>query len=122
MNTALWVVQGWLAVLFFSVGVMKLVTPKAELERRKGMGYAADRSVAEMKWIGLAEVLGALGLVLPWLLGIVPVLTPLAALGLAATMGGAIMIHYRRNEPVAVPAVLLTLLLFVVVGRLAFMD
>jgi len=86
------------------------------------MGYAADRSVAEMKWIGLAEVLGALGLVLPWLLGIVPVLTPLAALGLAATMGGAIMIHYRRNEPVAVPAVLLTLLLFVVVGRLAFMD
>ncbi len=87
MNTALWVVQGWLAVLFFSVGVMKLVTPKAELERRKGMGYAADRSVAEMKWIGLAEVLGALGLVLPWLLGIVPVLTPLAALGLAATMG-----------------------------------
>lgn len=117
MNNILWAAQGWLAAIFLVAGLIKLVKPKAELERLKGMAYVTERSAAEMKLIGLAEVLGAAGLVLPWLLEIIPVLTPIAAAGLTVTMLGAILTHWRRKEPVAVPAILLLLTLFVTLGR-----
>lgn len=117
MNIALWVVQGWLAAIFFAVGMMKLLTPRVELQKKQGMGYVEERSGAEMKLIGLAEVLGAIGLILPWLLQVVPVLTPLAA-----TMVGAIITHRRRKEPALVPAVLLVLALFVAFGRFGILD
>jgi hypothetical protein len=117
MNVALWAAQVILALVFFGAGMMKLVRSKGELERAKGMGYVTERSATEMKLIGLAEVLGAAGLVLPWRLGILPVLTPLAAVGLAVLMAGAIATHRRRGEPVAFVAVLMALALFVAAGR-----
>ena len=72
-----------------------------------------------MRLIGALEVLGAIGLVLPALTGVLPWLTPLAALGLVATMVGAILTHLRRNEnsAIAVPVVLLVIAAFVAYGR-----
>ena len=70
-----------------------------------------------MKAIGALEILGALGLVLPAVTGILPVLVPLAALGLTATMDGAVIVHLRRRETFIPPAVLLVLAAFVAVGR-----
>lgn len=118
MDVVLWIVTGVLALAFLAAGAMKLAQPKEKLAA-SGMGWVDDFSAGAVKGIGLAEVLGAVGLVLPGLTGIAPVLVPLAALGLALTMVGAAVVHVRRGEQqmVAVNAVLLVLALVVVVGR-----
>ena len=83
------------------------------------MGWAADVTDVEFRTVGLLEVLGALGLVLPGALGVAPLLTPLAAVGLALTMIGAIVTHVRMGETdrLAVPIVLLALTLLVAIER-----
>ena len=85
-NYALWVVQWALALLFLWAGGVKLVLP---LEMLKGPVALPGLFV---RFIGLAEALGAVGLILPWLLRIHPVLTPLAAAGLVIIMIGATVI------------------------------
>lgn len=118
MDVVLWIVAGVLALAFLAAGAMKLAQPKEKLAA-SGMGWVDDFSAGAVKAIGLAEVLGAVGLVLPGLTGVAPVLVPLAALGLALTMVGAAVVHLRRGEQqmVGVNAVLLVLALVVVVGR-----
>ena len=118
MNVALWIVAGVLAVAFAAAGAMKLAQPKAKLVE-SGMGWAEDYSDAGVKGIGAVELLGAIGLVLPPLVGIAPVLAPIAATGLALTMAGAVVVHLKRGEgPGAVPAVVLLLAsAFVAWGR-----
>ena len=87
--------------------------------RPPATSFAEDLSDPVLKTIGVLEVLGATGVLLPWALDISPVLTPLAAAGLAAIMVGAIVVHVRRGErqPVVINAVLLMLALVVAVGR-----
>ena len=70
-----------------------------------------------MIFIGLCEVAGGFGLILPMAVRILPVLTPLAASGLAIIMLGATVFHLRRNEPPAMTVALFLLLGFVTVGR-----
>ena len=81
------------------------------------MRWAADVTDAQFRTIGLLEVLGAIGLILPAVLGIAPLLTPLAAVGLVLTMIGAIYAHvrYDETERLAVPIVVLALAVFVAV-------
>lgn len=117
MNLLLWIAQGILASVFIGAGILKLVRSKAELERINGFGYVTERTATEMKLIGLAEVLGAIGLILPSLLRILPALTPVAAIALAVLMAGAIATHRRRKEPVTLVSALLLLLVLVAVGR-----
>jgi hypothetical protein len=83
------------------------------------MTWAADVSDGQLRPIGLLEILGALGLILPGTLGIASTLVPLAAVGLAVTMVGAIVAHVRYGESdrLAVPLVLLALALFVAIER-----
>jgi hypothetical protein len=85
------------------------------------MGWAADVTDVEFRTVGLLDVLGALGLVLPGALGIAPLLTPLAAMGLALTMVGATTTHVRMGgtDRLAVPIVLLVLAVFVAIARFA---
>ena len=118
METALWTAQVLLAAIFLTTGLTKLTQPRAQLAAGP-MSWAADVTDAEFRAVGLLEVLGALGLVLPGALGIAPVLTPVAAVGLALTMVGAIATHVRMGETdrLAVPIVLLALTLFVAVER-----
>src|SRR5512141_1437547 len=83
MNIALWIIQALLAALFLFTGGMKLITPIEEMTKQIAMpGWF-------LRFIGVAEVLGAIGLILPWLLRIRPALTPLAAAGLSVIMTGA---------------------------------
>lgn len=105
MLIALWVVNGLLAVVFLLAGVTKMSKPKGELVKM-GMGYSEDFTGTQMKLIGTAEVLGALGLILPLLLNVVPVLTPIAAVGLALLMAAAVGVHIRRKEMFVPPLVL----------------
>jgi uncharacterized membrane protein YphA (DoxX/SURF4 family) len=105
---AFWIVTGLTALAFFGAGLMKVVRPVPAL-KEAGMGWVDDFSVPAVKLIALAEVIGALGLVLPVLTGIAPILSPIAAVCLAVIMAGAVVVHVRRTEPAA-PAIVLTVL------------
>lgn len=96
MNIALWIVQGLLALSFLAAGGMKLARSKAELA--VSMHWAKDVPEGQIKLLGLAEVLGALGLVLPAITKILPVLTPIAATGLLVLMAGAFFTNLRLRK------------------------
>ncbi|SRR6266480_5704602 len=117
MNIVLWAVQILLALLFAMVGIMKVTQPVDRLETR--MGWVKDVGPGGVRLIGSLEILGAIGLILPTATGILPWLTPVAAIGLALTMIGAMITHGRRGEYSRIGAnvVLLVLALFVVYGR-----
>jgi hypothetical protein len=118
MNLALWIIAIVLAVVFAASGLMKQLVPKDKLVRF-GQGWAQDFSPTSIRLIGLAEVLGAIGLVVPAAVHIAPILVPLAAVGLALVMAGAAAVHARRKEApmIAVNAVLLVLAVVVAWGR-----
>jgi uncharacterized membrane protein YphA (DoxX/SURF4 family) len=119
MNIALWIVQALLAIAFGMTGALKLTQPKEKLAAQTP--YVEDFSTRTIKLIGTVEILGALGLILPLLTGILPWLTPLAAVGLALTMLGAMATHLRRHEYPNLVAnlILLVLAVFVASGRFA---
>ncbi|MFF5111184.1 DoxX family protein [Streptosporangium sp. NPDC000509] len=118
MNIALWAVQILLAGMFLIAGLTKATQPREELIPKLG-GWVEDFSAAQIKGIGVLEVLAGVGLVLPAVSGILPVLTPLAAVGLVITMIGAIVVHVRRKEYSALVMNVILLLLagFVAWGR-----
>ena len=117
MNVLLWALQILLAVIFLGAGLTKLTQSKEKLLPR--MEWVRPVPPGLVKALGAAEVLGAIGLVLPGLTGIATVLTPLAALGLAVVMVGAILDHLRRREypMVGLTALLLVLSVIVAWGR-----
>jgi len=110
---ALWIVQGLLAALFVFAGGMKLVLP---LEQMKG---PIELPGAFLRFIGVAELLGGLGLVLPGLLRIQPGLTPLAAAGLVIVMAGATVMGLMVGDVAMslIPLVVGLLAAFVAYGR-----
>jgi uncharacterized membrane protein YphA (DoxX/SURF4 family) len=116
MSAALWVVQALLAVAFIAAGAMKVFA----YEKYKTMSEKngpSDLKHGLVTFIGLSELAGAIGIVLPMAARVAPWLTPIAALGLAIVMLLAVLYHLRRHEPPAAPAVLLLLALFVAAGR-----
>lgn len=117
MNTAIWAAQILLALAFAFSGVSKLAQPYERLAQQ--MGYVNDFSRNRIRAIGVVEVLGAIGVVLPALTGILPWLTPLAAVGLGLIMLGAMATHFRRREypMILINLVLLALAAFVAYGR-----
>ena len=117
-NIALWVAQAALAAMFLMAGYMKLTSGPAEMVAM-GMMWAENAPAALIKFIGLAEVAGALGVILPAATRIMPDLTKLAALGLAVIMVLAAGLHIMRGELGVVPmnVVLFALAAFVICGR-----
>lgn len=118
MNLALWIIAAVLAAVFTASGAMKLAVPKDKLVA-SGQGWAAEVDENAIRGIGTVEILGAIGLIVPPLVHILPVLTPLAAVGLVLVMLGAIVTHSRRKEypNVVVNLVLLALAVTVAWGR-----
>jgi len=120
VNAVVWVVTGLLAALFLLAGTMKVAKSKEQLLADPRMGWAEAYSPGMLTLIGAAEVLGALGLVLPGALDVATWLVPAAAIGLAVIMVGAVLTHLRRGEvqSAVLNAVLLALAVFVAVERL----
>jgi uncharacterized membrane protein YphA (DoxX/SURF4 family) len=118
LRIALWTVQILLALAFLGAGTMKLTTPVPDLVGM-GMWYADDAGGWLIRFIGLSETLGAIGLVLPAATRILPWLTPLAAAGLTTIMVLAMGTHASAGEWGALPvnAVLGGLAAFVAWGR-----
>ena len=123
MNIVIWVVQILLALVFLLSGVLKVTRP---IEKLAGlMKYVtAIKPPQLVRVIGILELLAALGLILPAMTGILPWLTPVAAIGLVLTMIGAMIVHVRLGEGshIAPNIVLLLLAVFVVVGRFAIVP
>jgi uncharacterized membrane protein len=117
MNIVLWVLQVLLGLAFLASGMVKATRDRGQLLER--MPYVEDLSDGQVRTIGLLEIAGGLGLVLPAATGIAPVLTPLAAVGLAIVMIGATLLHVRRNEPqgIAVTTVLFVGMAVIAWGR-----
>ena len=113
MDVAVWIVQGLLALTFLIAGLMKVTQPKEKLT--KVMAFVEDFSPGQVRSIGVVELLGAVGVVLPVLTGILPWLTPLAAVGLGVTMASAALTHWRRKEypMIGLNVVLLAMAVFV---------
>jgi uncharacterized membrane protein YphA (DoxX/SURF4 family) len=119
MDLALWITAGLLAAVFLFAGSTKLFLSREKLAEAPGGGWVLDFSAGFVKALGAVEILGAVGLVLPALLGIAPVLVPLAAVGLATIMVGAAIVTYRRRESahVLVDVTYLAMAVFVAFGR-----
>lgn len=116
-NAVLWILQILMAGLFLMAGTMKLITPLELMA--KEMTWINDYPSFIPRFIGLTEVLGGLGLILPWLLKIMPKLTVWAAYGLALIMVFALALHVVQgqwNNSVSV-ALFLVALLFVASSR-----
>jgi DoxX-like family len=94
MNLTLWIIAGLLAAVFLVAGANKLFIPKAKLAKAPGGGWVLDFSAGFVKVLGAVEILGAVGLILPALLNIAPILVPPSLRG-AASLG---------NEPLGLDA------------------
>ncbi|MFG3702814.1 DoxX family protein [Micromonospora sp. NPDC047620] len=118
MNMVLWATQALLALLFLVAGGLKVLRPPAAL--RGMMPWVEDVSRPTVIGIGVVELLGAIGLIVPGATGVAPFLTPLAASGFAVLMIGATATHLRRGEGRLIGGNLVVLLLagFVAYGRL----
>jgi len=118
MNTILWIAQGILAATFFYSGLCKSTLPEHRLIARGQTGVAGLQP-AKIRFIGVSEIAGSIGIILPWALNIAPFLTTASAACFALVMLLAAPIHYRLKEPgnVATNIVLLLLSLFVILGR-----
>jgi hypothetical protein len=118
MDIALWVIAGLLAAVYLAVGCVKVLRGKA-LEQR--MPWVESFPDIVVRAIGLCEIAGALGLILPQATDTMAWLTPTAAAGLALLQLLAILVHTRRAETrqLGINVVLLVLALVVAVGRFA---
>jgi uncharacterized membrane protein YphA (DoxX/SURF4 family) len=96
MNTALWIIQGILASMFLMAGIMKSTQPKEKLV--KTLPWVNDFSLQTVRIIGISEILGAIGIIVPQLTGIYPILSPIAAVGLAVIMVLASAHHLPKKE------------------------
>lgn len=119
MNLTLWIVAGLLAVVFAAGGVAKLTMPKEKIADAPGGGWVEDFSPGAVKALGVVDLLAAVGLVLPAALDIVPVLVPIAAVGVVALMVGAVVVRVRHGGrgAIAVDLTYLGLAAFVAVSR-----
>jgi len=115
MNIALWIAQGLLAAVFLFSGGMKFVMSIEEMTKQMQMPMPSWF----LHFIGVCEVLGALGLILPWLTRIRPGLTPLAAAGLVIIMIGATVTTLTTGSiaTALIPLVVGVLVAFVAYGR-----
>ena len=118
LQISLWIAQVLLAFAFGAAGYLKTVTPIPELTTM--MGWPGDFPAWFTRFIGVAEVAGAVGMILPAATRILPWLTPLAASGFAVVQVAAIGLHATRGETamtLPINVLLLTLSLYVLWGR-----
>jgi hypothetical protein len=109
MNTLLWIGQSIIAAMFTGGGLLKLIVPREKILLKQP--FVQNYSGFQIKLIGMAEILGAIGIIVPAATGIFPVCTSLAAIGLCTIMLFAARVHLQRKENLKV--VVIFLMLFV---------
>ncbi len=119
MNLSLWIAAGLLAAVALAGGISKTFVPKAKLAAAPGGEWTADASVRFVKTLGVLELLAAMGLILPALVNIAPVMVPITAVCWVLLMIGAMITHGRlgQYEFVALNLAYLALAAFIAWGR-----
>ena len=122
MNALLWAGQIFLAVAFLYSGIYKSIYSERELIAR-GQTGVVGLPLALIRFIGISEILGCIGIIAPWLTGIARILTPLTAVCFAIVMCLAAPIHYRLKEyrNVSINVSIFFISLFVALGRLLYL-
>lgn len=115
MDIALWIASGLLAFAIVAAGGTKLAIPRVKLLGK--MKWAETWSDGRFKLLGLAELLGGIGVIVPQVTGIFPILAPVAAACIVVLMAGAVKTHLDLKESPAAPAVVAILGVFVALGR-----
>lgn len=117
MNIALWVAQVLLGVMFLMAGFTKATMPIEQLAG--SLPWVQEVSTGLVRFIGISELLGGLGLLLPSILRIKPILTPIAAIGLAVVMLFAMVFHISMGEMnvIGVNIVMMAIAGFIAWGR-----
>ena len=110
MLIAYWIIAGILAVVYLLVGGTKIIRSRAQLDE-SGMHWVRGANPAVVKLVGLIEVLGAAGLLLPPLLNTAVLLAPLAAIGLVLVQAVAIGVHMQMKDARSLPINIALLLL-----------
>jgi hypothetical protein len=115
MNASLWIVQAILAAMMILLGIMKTFQP---IEKLSKFSWTTRSSKGFVRFVGISEFLIGAGLIVPQLTGILPILTPLAALSLCMIMVLAIADHVRNKEiKIVMNVIIILLAAFVTVGR-----
>jgi hypothetical protein len=119
MDLALWIAAGVLAAVALGGGISKAFVPKERLGALPGGGWTKDVGAGFLKTLGALELLAAVGLILPAVLGVAPVMVPVTAVCWVLLMIGAMITHGRRGEAagVAVNVLYLALAAFIAWGR-----
>ncbi|MDB5115528.1 MAG: DoxX family protein [Mucilaginibacter sp.] len=114
MNLLLWIIQSLTALTFLYSGINKSIYSERRLVAA-GQTGVEGLPLLLIRFIGIIEILGAIGLILPRLFGLLPIITPLTAIGFAIIMILAGRIHYDRKEPknVVTNCILFTLCVFI---------
>lgn len=122
MNIALWIITGLLAAAFAAGGISQIVLTKERYRSRAAsQHWVDDFDAGHIKAIGTIKLIGVAGLIVPPLVGIAPILSPIAACGLALVMAGAATTRFRRSEwaLMAGDTAYMLLFIFVAWGRFA---
>jgi hypothetical protein len=114
MVIALWIAAALLALSNLGAGTFKLVTPRTKLTGMQP--WTNDFTAVQIKLIAVAEILGALGVILPLLTGIAPIMASIAAFALVVLQVGATVVHVRRKELFVPNLVIIAIALFVGIG------
>ncbi len=116
MNTTLWITQGILAAVFALSGTIVYLL-KDKLKAK--LSWLSEYSPGMVLFICLSKIAGALGLILPMYFNVFPVLTPIAALGLATVLAMAMVYHLRKKEYKDIPAtsIFFALAIFIAYNR-----
>ena len=119
MNLALWIVTGLLAAVALFAGISKAFVPKKKLAATSGGEWTEHASVGFVKTLGVLELLAAVGLILPAVVDIAPVMVPVTAVCWVLLMVGAMITHGRLGQfkLVMLNSVYLALAAFVAWGR-----
>ena len=117
MNTALWIIQGILAAMFAFAGILKSTQPIQKLTGQ--MAWVSRFPAWTVRLVGISELLGAIGLIVPLLIGVGPILTPLAAAGLALIQLFAVLHHskYHEGKAIVMNVMFMVMAAFVTYGR-----
>lgn len=120
MNTLVLIIQGVLALFFIMPGYGKISGSK---ESHVADGHLkADSSIIPIRILGVLELLGCIGIVFPWILGIVPILTPIAAVCFCIIMLAGMIIHTSKKEYKMLPMLVVVCMLSALVAYYRFMD
>lgn len=117
MNTVLWIVTILLAVLTFIPGIVKITAPREKLV--ENMPWVNDFNQNQLRAIGALEAAAAVGLIVPGIVGIAPILVPLAATGIVLIQLGAVVTHLKRKEGalISINVIMIAMAVFVAWGR-----